>query len=315
MGYVIKSEYALLLPSDFSYMRQSHKLIMMETSDGAGLGDAPAQRRGRVATRSATPGTRGHRSRGSGSLQSPAASSSPTSVLPSPPVSKGGLTSALRLLNGAGNAGQEALLLSPEATPTRPPGFEATTPPGSPVFHTPPSSPTRTPVLPHVSPLARTPTRSKEGSSPSVRRLPGLLFAPAQQPLLSPPTSSPPLRPVNRRKTLAGMSISRTLGFSLKQAALRNKARRRAAPVARKAEAVLCRGLGIIKDGEEVTQQAMEEFAARFQGQVTQEVIDAMRVLFNIGSDDEDEVDQAIIQDGGEAALELAQEEDCTADV
>jgi hypothetical protein len=69
------------------------------------------------------------------------------------------------------------------------------------------------------------------------------------------------------------------------------------------------------KDGEEVTQQAMEEFAARFQGQVTQEVIDAMRVLFNIGSDDDDEVDQAIIQDGGVAALELAQEEDCTADV
>jgi hypothetical protein len=111
------------------------------------------------------------------------------------------------------------------------------------------------------------------------------------------------------------MSISRTLSFSLKQAAMRNKARRRAAPVARKAEAVLCRGLGIIKDGEEVTQQAMEEFAARFQGQVTQEVIDAMRVLFNIGSDDDDEVDQAIIQDGGVAALELAQEEDCTADV
>jgi hypothetical protein len=132
--------------------------------------------------------------------------------------------------------------------------------------------------------------------------------------LLSPPTSSPPRRPANRRKTLAGVTIGRTIGFTLKQASTRNKAGRRAAPVAKRAEAVLCRGLGIIKDGEVVTEQAMAEFAARFQGQVTQEVIDAMKVLFNIATDDEDEVDLALIQGGGAAALDM-EEVDGTADV
>jgi Tfp pilus assembly PilM family ATPase len=111
------------------------------------------------------------------------------------------------------------------------------------------------------------------------------------------------------------VTIGRTIGFTLKQASARNKAGRKTAPVAKRAEAVLCRGLGIIKDGEVVTEQAMAEFAARFQGQVTQEVIDAMKVLFNIATEDEDEVDQALIQGGGAAALDLEDEVDGTADV
>lgn len=196
--------------------------------DGDGLDHEAVLRHGRAASRSATPGASRRRSRAAKSPQSLAASSSPTSVLPFPPASKGQRLSQLWI--------QDRLQVS-EGTPVRPPGFDALTPPGSPAFHTPPSSPTQTPVLAHVSPLARTPPRRRPGCCSSEGlQLPSGLFAPSLRPLLSPPTSSPPQRPANRRKTLAGVMIGRTIGFTLKQASARNKAGRRTAPVAKRTE-------------------------------------------------------------------------------
>jgi hypothetical protein len=62
------------------------------------------------------------------------------------------------------------------------------------------------------------------------------------------------------------MDICSIYGFSLHRASARIQARRKAAPVA-KADLV-CRNLGIIKDGEVVADQALLEFARRFEGQV-----------------------------------------------
>jgi hypothetical protein len=42
---------------------------------------------------------------------------------------------------------------------------------------------------------------------------------------------------------------------------------------------MVCKGLGIIKDGEEVTDWALAEFASRFKGRVDEEVINAMRAF------------------------------------
>jgi hypothetical protein len=78
------------------------------------------------------------------------------------------------------------------------------------------------------------------------------------------------------------------MGFSLRKANERTKARRKAAPVARKAEKLVCRSLGIIiQDGEEVSEQVVAEFAKRFEGEVPEHVRAAMRGLFKVGTDEE----------------------------
>lgn len=122
--------------------------------------------------------------------------------------------------------------------------------------------------------------------------------------LLSPPMSSPPVPPANRRKTLAGMTIARTVGYSLRRASARIRARHKAMSVARAAETLVCRSLGIIKDGEEITEQAMDEFARRFQGEVPDHVIAALRVLFKVDSPEEDGIEKALLNHGGDAALD-----------
>jgi hypothetical protein len=92
------------------------------------------------------------------------------------------------------------------------------------------------------------------------------LFIDVRPAMLSPLMTSPPVRPVDRRKTLAGTDIARTLGFTLKKVAARSKQRKTGVPDAKKAEAMVCKGLCIIKDGEEVTEWAMAEFAQCFKG-------------------------------------------------
>ena len=81
---------------------------------------------------------------------------------------------------------------------------------------------------------------------------------------------------------------------------------------------MVCRGLGIIKDGEDVTERAMDEFGTRFQGQVPEAVMVQFRALFQVGSPGEDdELEDALLAHGGAAGLDLdaAGEGDNTADV
>jgi uncharacterized protein YbaP (TraB family) len=68
---------------------------------------------------------------------------------------------------------------------------------------------------------------------------------------------------------------------------------------------MVCRGLGIVKDGEEVTELALHEFAKMFEGQVSVEVLTAMRALFKVGSAEDDAIDDALLQQAGAAGLDL----------
>jgi hypothetical protein len=122
--------------------------------------------------------------------------------------------------------------------------------------------------------------------------------------------SSPPRRQADRRKTLAGTTIARTYGFSRKRATARSGSRRKEAPVARKAESLVCQTLGIISNGQLVTEQALADFSGRFRGQVSQEVVAALRALFKLDDPAYNAIDEALIAHGGAAALEANEEED-----
>jgi len=102
------------------------------------------------------------------------------------------------------------------------------------------------------------------------------------------------------------MEVCRTYGFTLRRASTRVKARRKAAPVAKKAEALICQTLGIISNGQDVTEQALAEFERRFESQVSGQVIEALRILFKLDEPRAAEVDDALIAQGGASALDIA---------
>jgi hypothetical protein len=74
------------------------------------------------------------------------------------------------------------------------------------------------------------------------------------------------------------------------------------------AEDFICRGLGIVQDGEMVTEQGMQEFARRFRGEVPNHVLQATRELFQVGSQENDDVDEALLSHGGATGLELGED-------
>jgi hypothetical protein len=204
-------------------------------------------------------------------------------------------------------------LLAPDslmdASPTsRPPGFEATPEPRTPPLVV-DGSPARTPETVTRAPRLQAAVVDNSGGRAPLAPL----FAPAQAPILSPPMSSPPVRPVPRRKTLAGADIARTVGFSLRKKGAANNQIKRAAPVEKKAQAMVCKGLGIIKDGEEVTEWALAQFASRFQDRIHEDVLSAMLALFKVGTDDDLANDDAMIAHGGADALDLDRHVDAAA--
>jgi hypothetical protein len=75
--------------------------------------------------------------------------------------------------------------------------------------------------------------------------------------------------------------------------------------VAKVAESLLCCGLGIVKDGEEVTELALQEFALRFEGQISDEVFLVLKEMFKVDSPDGAAVEEALIGHGGAAGLDL----------
>jgi hypothetical protein len=169
-----------------------------------------------------------------------------------------------------------------DSSASRPPGFEAS------------------PELVRASPPLLRDSVDVDAEAESQLLLP--LFGAAEQPLLSPPTR----RVANRRKTLAGVRMVCNTTYSLQRTSARLRSGRKAPPVARAAEAFVCRGLGIVKDGEEVTELALQELSRRFEGEVPDHVLATLRELFKVSSQEEEEVDEALLQHGGAAGLELA---------
>lgn len=104
------------------------------------------------------------------------------------------------------------------------------------------------------------------------------------------------------RKTLAGVSIGYTLRRS--SARLRAAGRARVAPVEGAAQKLVCQGMGIVQNGEAVTEAAINEFQNRFKEQLTDEMIKAMREIFKLDDVTATVVEEALIAHGGPAALD-----------
>lgn len=111
---------------------------------------------------------------------------------------------------------------------------------------------------------------------------------------------------------MAGVTISR-VGGALSLHKTRAASRPKATPVARAAEILVCRSLGIVKDGEDVTAAALDAFAERFKHELSPEVITAMRGLFKLDDDGAAAVEEALLAHGGGGALDTERNEEVVA--
>ncbi|XBI45974.1 hypothetical protein VPH35_110326 [Triticum aestivum] len=180
---------------------------------------------------------------------------SPTSVLPPSPRSKRNEARSAMLLPGAGGPSSALLqlceppmLLLPVSSPSRPSGFEA-----SPTLPLPSSGPV------HCTPSLVRCRRADASGAVGLQCL-APLFGERQAAILP---------------TLAGVTISE-VGGALSLHKTRVTARPKGTPVARAAEILVCRSLGIVKDGEDVTAAALDAFADRFKEQLSPEVLTTM---------------------------------------
>ncbi|VAI38081.1 hypothetical protein VPH35_093120 [Triticum aestivum] len=100
---------------------------------------------------------------------------------------------------------------------------------------------------------------------------------------------------------MAGVTISRNAGLSLHRTCVKPKD----APASKAAELLVCRSLGIVKNGEDVTAAALDAFAERFKDQLPQEVINSMRKLFKLDDGQAAGVEDALIQHGGAGVMDM----------
>lgn len=132
------------------------------------------------------------------------------------------------------------------------------------------------------------------------------IFVPCRPALLSsPPFSTPPRPPAARRKTLAGVT-----GFQLSRRSPRLHAKNRKLPVAAMAEKLLCQRMGIVDEGEQLTEAAITKFVQMFHGRLPDITVAALRALFNLDCDLMSAVESALIEHGGEGVPELGSQED-----
>lgn len=111
-----------------------------------------------------------------------------------------------------------------------------------------------------------------------------------------------------RRKTMAGMDIARdgTGGLSLRRTSgrLRKGGSRKAIPAAKAAELLVCRNLGIVQDGEDVTEWALLQLSTMFKEQLPLDVLAALRALFKVDDVQVTAVEDALISHGGADGLD-----------
>lgn len=195
----------------------------------------------------------------------------------------------------AATALSEDSAAAPTSTPPRPPGFEVT-PPCSPI---------------QAEALSTLPTSSPPPAAGASVGLDALFMQPEAAILPAPPALS--RVQTARRKTLAGVTINSGPCFSLQRNTARAKDRRAAAPVSVQAERLVCRSLGIVQDGKDITKDALDELSRRFQHELSPAVLSALRALFKVDDEDATAIEDALINRGGQAALDHAAAE-ATAD-
>ncbi|KAF7096510.1 hypothetical protein CFC21_098439 [Triticum aestivum] len=135
------------------------------------------------------------------------------------------------------------------------------------------------------------------------------IFVPYRPALLpSPPTWTPPRPPARRRKTLAGV-----MSFNLGRRSPRIRAKNQRLPIATLAERLLCQRMGIVDEGEQLTEAAISKFVQLFNGRLPDITIAALRALFNLDCDLMSAVENALIEHGGEGGPDLGSQEDAEA--
>jgi hypothetical protein len=72
-----------------------------------------------------------------------------------------------------------------------------------------------------------------------------------------------------------------------------------------RAQRNLCRKLGLVHDDLEPVETALQEYIAMFNGPLPPDVIAAMTEMFNIGTDEAQEAEEALIRMVGEGVEEL----------
>ncbi|KAI4970963.1 hypothetical protein ZWY2020_001877 [Hordeum vulgare] len=128
-----------------------------------------------------------------------------------------------------------------------------------------------------------------------------MLFEDRQEPLLPSPALTPPQPSVASRKILAGINIIRIsadLSPHMTSARLKVAGKTRVPPALAD------------KDGEDITAKALDAFAERFKERLPQEVIFDMCELFKIDDVQATGVKDALIQHGGEGAMDVGRMED-----
>jgi hypothetical protein len=77
-------------------------------------------------------------------------------------------------------------------------------------------------------------------------------------------------------------------------------------PIAKLAEKVLCERLGIVAEGEAVTEEAIAKFVQMFQDRLPDIAIAALRALFRLDCDFATAVEDALVEHGGAGAIDQA---------
>lgn len=90
------------------------------------------------------------------------------------------------------------------------------------------------------------------------------LFVPVQEPILAALGSTTPRPPMARRKTLARFT-SFNLG-NLGRRSPRLSVKNRSMPIAQLVERLLFQWMGVVGEGEQLTEEAIRRFVALFQG-------------------------------------------------
>ncbi|KAE8801866.1 hypothetical protein D1007_22496 [Hordeum vulgare] len=109
---------------------------------------------------------------------------------------------------------------------------------------------------------------------------------------------------------MAAMDITRGEGgFTLRRSSIRIKNKGCVTPIAKMAEKLLCRRMGIVNEGDQLTEEAIGKFAALFHGRLPVIAIDALRALFRLDCDLTTTVEDALMAHGGAGVLEPPSED------
>ncbi|KAF7078457.1 hypothetical protein CFC21_082886 [Triticum aestivum] len=76
-------------------------------------------------------------------------------------------------------------------------------------------------------------------------------------------------------------------------------------PIAKLAEKLLCQRLGIIEEGEMMTEEGINKYVALFNGKLPDIAVAALRALFKLDCDLATAVEDALVEHGGDTAPDL----------